>query len=253
MIPATTILVTRLTTLTGTSPFEPLNEARGIPDASGSDASFAFIERQLAKCTRMHGACLQNEPSALPFRVLDIQDGPRNIKLSDANSGYGRYAVLSYCWGQQDRTQSLMLRRSSISQMRQHIPWDSIPPAFQDAILVAYRFQVNYLWIDSLCILQDSHEDWEREAGKMADYYQNAYVTIAASFVSSPTQSFLAQKDSRWLPKRFEFGKSQCPRRYMHARRVSPNLVPSNNIVNRTGWIPLARRGWAWQENVLSR
>jgi hypothetical protein len=133
--------------------------------------------------------------------------------------------------------------------MRQRISWESLPSAFQDAILVAFKLQIRYLWIDSLCILQDNKEDWEQEASKMADYYQNAHVTIAANFISDPTRSFLALKDARWIPKRFEVVSKQLPHSFLHARRVCASLM---DPAPGTGLTPLAGRGWAWQENVLS-
>jgi hypothetical protein len=48
-----------------------------------------------------------------------------------------------------------------------------LPRSFQDAIGVARRLGVRYIWIDALCNVQDDHQHWERESGKMADIYHN--------------------------------------------------------------------------------
>jgi hypothetical protein len=51
---------------------------------------------------------------------------------------------------------------------------------FQDAVLVTRRLNIKYLWIDSLCIIQDSIEDWAREAARMGDIYRHAFLTLFA-------------------------------------------------------------------------
>lgn len=50
---------------------------------------------------------------------------------------------------------------------------------------------VRYLWIDSLCIVQDDAEDWAREAGQMAKVYRNAYLTLNAATSDADTEGFL--------------------------------------------------------------
>ncbi|KAF1924124.1 heterokaryon incompatibility, partial [Didymella exigua CBS 183.55] len=60
-----------------------------------------------------------------------------------------------------------------------------LPKTFQDAVLVTRALGLRYLRIDSLCTLQDSHTDWEREASRMASVYMDAYVTISAAASSN--------------------------------------------------------------------
>ena len=61
-----------------------------------------------------------------------------------------------------------------------------LPRAFQDMITVARRFSIRYIWIDSLCILQDSKEYWEKEASMMQDVYVNSSCNIAAAASTDP-------------------------------------------------------------------
>ncbi|KAH8653180.1 hypothetical protein BGZ60DRAFT_362419, partial [Tricladium varicosporioides] len=63
----------------------------------------------------------------------------------------------------------------------------SLPLAFQHAITITRKLCIRYIWIDSLCILQDSLIGWETEFSKMASIYQNSYITIAAT---SPSDTF---------------------------------------------------------------
>ncbi|PQE26592.1 hypothetical protein CJF30_00001352 [Rutstroemia sp. NJR-2017a BBW] len=55
------------------------------------------------------------------------------------------------------------------------------PQTFQDAISITQRLGIRYLWIDSLCIIQDSLSDWEAESARMGDVYTNSFLTIAAT------------------------------------------------------------------------
>lgn len=61
------------------------------------------------------------------------------------------------------------------------------PKTFQDAVALIRALPIRYLWIDSLCIVQDDRADWEREAQKMVDIYESAYLTIAAACATSPS------------------------------------------------------------------
>jgi len=62
----------------------------------------------------------------------------------------------------------------------ERIPLATLPPTFRYAMLVTRDLGVRYLWIDSLCILQDSAVDWEREAPQVGAVYEGGYVMLAA-------------------------------------------------------------------------
>jgi hypothetical protein len=53
------------------------------------------------------------------------------------------------------------------------LPWDTLPRLFQDAILITRRIGYRYLWIDSLCIVQDSPNDWRQEMTRMGSIYKH--------------------------------------------------------------------------------
>jgi hypothetical protein len=65
------------------------------------------------------------------------------------------------------------------------MPWATIPRTFQDAIETARAIGLEYIWIDSLCIVQDDPEDWKAESKQMMAIYSNAYLTIAATWGTS--------------------------------------------------------------------
>lgn len=68
---------------------------------------------------------------------------------------------------------------------------ENLPQTFLDAVLLTGGLGLRYLWVDSLCILQDSREDWAHEAPLMASVYGNAYVTIAADAAKNTNAGFL--------------------------------------------------------------
>lgn len=61
------------------------------------------------------------------------------------------------------------------------IPFKTLPRTFRDAITITRRLRLQYLWIDSLCIVQNSLQDWQQESAKMGKIYSHAYCTIAAA------------------------------------------------------------------------
>ncbi|KAL9121473.1 MAG: hypothetical protein Q9187_001964, partial [Circinaria calcarea] len=67
---------------------------------------------------------------------------------------------------------------------------------FADFIGITQRMYVRYVWIDSICIIQDSKEDWEKEAAQMASVYSNAYYTIAASLLANGNEGCHVDLDS---------------------------------------------------------
>jgi hypothetical protein len=72
-----------------------------------------------------------------------------------------------------------------------------LPQTFQDAIIITRALSVQYLWIDSICIIQDDRNDWETESRLMEQLYSCAYVTIAASCASGTEDGFLKPRPAR--------------------------------------------------------
>jgi hypothetical protein len=79
--------------------------------------------------------------------------------------------------------------------MKAGFPISILPQTFKDAISVVRRFGARYLWIDSLCILQDSIEDWRREAVLMKDVYKNSLCNIAATGASNTEEGLFVDRD----------------------------------------------------------
>ena len=89
-----------------------------------------------------------------------------------------RYVTLSHCWGQ---AQILRLLNGNLSRFQQGISLDELPLTFRDAMLFASRLGIRYIWIDSLCIVQDNVQDWIDQAAVMHKVYSHSFCNLSAT------------------------------------------------------------------------
>jgi hypothetical protein len=106
-----------------------------------------FIPRRVVRLTR-HGACLISPDNPFTF------------------------AALSYCWGS---SAQLMTTKRNLAARHSYLDVAALPKTLQDALIVARGLGLEYIWIDSLCIVQDDEQDWAREASCMFDTYSCAH------------------------------------------------------------------------------
>ena len=202
------------------------------------------IKRALAwidDCENNHEACRAAIPT-LPTRVLLIE-GLRNVRLYDSKGELERYVCLSHCWG----AGSVMKTTSStLKEYKQGLPWEELPQTFQDAIHFTSQLGLRYLWIDSLCILQDSDEDWRHEGSSMSQIYSGAHVTLAATAASCAYVGLF-----RKTPER-TFTTHSYPDVDGSNLEVYVRSEVDHWAYER-GYSPLHCRGWALQECLLSR
>jgi hypothetical protein len=117
-----------------------------------------------------------------PSRLLHIESSNNDllsVRLVDVDprSKY-KWATLSHRWG--TTGSPLRTTRGNIDDFKRSIPVSKLPQTFADAIAVTLAVGLHYLWVDSLCIVQDSVTDWEKESSMMGRIYENAELTIAA-------------------------------------------------------------------------
>lgn len=105
----------------------------------------------------------------------------------------GTYACLSYCWGSSE-TQIGQTTCKNLSGYLRYIPFDELPPTVVDAILLCFKLGFRFLWVDRLCILQDSPKDWSEEASRMCEVYSRSVLTISVPLCKESSQSFLAER-----------------------------------------------------------
>ncbi|KAH7327167.1 heterokaryon incompatibility protein-domain-containing protein [Rhexocercosporidium sp. MPI-PUGE-AT-0058] len=239
-------------------PFWPqLGSAIDLSSHSGSEECYDFLRTRTALCLSGHQSC-QTAKTSLPTRVLDVDlHGTQDVKLYEprAVEETGRYIALSHCWGGHE---IIKTTSANLTIMKKNINWDALPRTFQDAIKVARELQVRWVWIDSLCILQDDKADWEIEAAQMGTYYHKAFLTVAAASSPNPATPFICPRDPIHLPHEFQivYKNDAHPvkvRPLLRERYVAHKVDKSNKGAeheHRFG--PLSARAWCWQENSLS-
>lgn len=216
------------------------------------------FERILAswikECDTTHDCTTKN--AKLPYRVLIVGSTTEPyLLLQESLEKVGRYVALSYCWGKLHPPKTT---RSSLAQHRQKIELDTLPRSFQDAITVTRDLGIEYLWIDSLCIVQDDDSDWQSESSKMATYYSNAYLVVAATQANDPTQGFLdavaGSPNLRQGPST-EIGQIRNPNAsisHIYKRMLDGFSCAYRHHVP-FSQSPLNTRAWALQENLLAK
>ena len=163
----------------------------------------------------------------------------------------GRYACLSHCWG---NNQICRLTSETYARYTKGISADELPRTYRDAISVCRYLGLRYLWIDSLCILQDSKADWQVESPKMIKYYGQCYVCIAATNVSGPDAGLeIANRPQAIRATGVDqdgvaYGLVAYPSHLVepipHFSRADKSTVQSN--------FPLMSRAWVLQERWLA-
>jgi hypothetical protein len=132
-------------------------------------------------------ASLGSRERFAPSRLIDVgAKGDNSWKLClypEDMADPPNYLTLSYRWAQKP---TIVLLSSTINDFRRGSPIDSLPRTFRDAITVTRHFSVRYLKVDSLCIIQDSPDDWARESVRMHEVYPTSSCNIAASASDSP-------------------------------------------------------------------
>lgn len=196
----------------------------------------------------------------MPTRLIDVGTEGDDVRLETSPKAGERYITLSHVWG------TLPLTVTTTSNIRQHseeIPWVSLTRTFQDAISITRGLGIRYIWIDSLCIIQDSSSDWEAEAKVMANVYANSYLTLAATSAAESSEGLfrprynLNEEDGREYVREYEIKLGdRLPRKSISARRVTKYshifLLSLEYKGGHKELAPLLFRAWALQERFLS-
>jgi hypothetical protein len=156
-----------------------------LAEHPASDDSFQVISSWIQMCLKHHPDCQQSE-TPLPTHILDLSGSDPVLVNGQRKSA--NYVSLSHCWGKEP---TLTTTLATTHERQRGIPMSILPASFRDAAVITKRLGVKYLWIDSLCIVQDSINDWRTESTKMQDYYRNAYVTVSALDASNSHHGIL--------------------------------------------------------------
>lgn len=106
----------------------------------------------ISHCINSHSSCNVGS-SYLPRRVIDVAKAAPDVVLVETDDQLGSYICLSHCWG---KVNVVVTKENNLEMHKTKIPLESLSRTFSDAIEVTRKLKVRYLWIDSLCIIQES-------------------------------------------------------------------------------------------------
>lgn len=183
----------------------------------------------------------------LPTRVVEVlQDNKLRLHIG---GGKGSYAALSYCWG---GIQTLAATVSSQSELTKGFVSSALPQTLQDAIKVVTELGLKYVWIDSLCIIQDSPCDKGKEITQMAQIYSNAYVTISAANAESSSEGFLKILGSTSENPGSSLDDDLIKMPYRAPDGEIGTMLIREEAPYHSMWEPTSKRAWTLQERMLS-
>ncbi|KAE9983937.1 hypothetical protein EG327_005301 [Venturia inaequalis] len=205
----------------------------------------------IENCLQDHKKC-SKEDSLLPTRCLDVGTQPGDkVHIVTTSNRPGQYACLSYCWGKAELNK---LTSETIATYTEEIPQADLPKMYTDAIGVCQYLGIRYLWIDSLCILQDSKDDWLQESTQMAAYYGHCYICIAATNLASPDASlgFDDRPEAVSANGNDRFGAEYSLFAYPSDRLDNLPHFSRAETATLDEHFPLMRRAWVFQERLLA-
>lgn len=149
----------------------------------------AIVRSWADACRTQHTDCrrYRGQRRKIPTRLLYVDpELPDSVRLitTEHQKDYV-YLTLSHRWGARPLPEPPKLSMSktsggegwfSMEELRAGVLQSSLPKTFEEAVQIARYCGVNYIWIDSLCIIQDKdrmgkNSDWDTEAVKMCDIY----------------------------------------------------------------------------------
>ncbi|KLU92593.1 hypothetical protein MAPG_11538 [Magnaporthiopsis poae ATCC 64411] len=220
-----------------------------------SEESWAQIVNWVSCCANNHPSCRSarqqrssNPPSIseLPKRLLAVGGaGDSQIRVCETQDIVAGalpiplYTTLSHRWGDIKPTRLL---RQGYKSVCQGIRLDALPKTFRDAVLITRKLGIPYLWIDSLCIIQDSTSDWETESVKMLQVYKHSFLNICAAASLDATGGLFYPRDPlSVVPCVIQTGpgEDQC-------------LASTYDSDIRSGELEILKRAWVFQELTLA-
>ncbi|KAI8682026.1 HET domain-containing protein [Fusarium keratoplasticum] len=249
-------------------PSSPLSQSlltalMDLEQETPSSATWNLFGIWLRTCEEDHPECrgdAANRSQQAPARLIDIQSADRillvetSMLTGEKQTRRFKYATLSHCWG---NTHEPQLNKSTAMTLKQGISLQELPRLYYDAVILARHLQIPYIWIDSLCIIQDSVDDWRRESSKMGSIYEGSYLCIAASAATNNSAGFLHKHSADW------------PQPLVHGNLVisaDVDMAETNMNMSQPKWCnrmrtlsewavdmaPLNQRAWVLQERLFA-
>jgi hypothetical protein len=181
-----------------------------------SPAGITKLKGWIQECDSTHTDCPTHVTiprNFVPTRLIMLDSSTNeHIRLVSLIKQV-HYVALSYCWGSSEQSKTL---KNNVEVRKGHIPVTELPRTLHDSIRMTQALGMQYLWIDSLCIIQDDEHDWALESSKIADIYSNAWLVLAAT------------------------GAPDCASGMLQVREP-PFVIPPNQLLGTTAYISVWR------------
>ncbi|KAI0628563.1 heterokaryon incompatibility protein-domain-containing protein [Trametes polyzona] len=220
---------------------------------------FDLVKAELNQCTHgevVHEGCRVETPvpssGTFPTRLVDCSNADRP-RLVETNGARPLYVALSYVWGPAS-AQPCRTTMANVDEYTLHgLDSKTLPQTILDAILVTRALGFQYLWLDMLCIIQDSAEDKHREMACMRDIYRYAYLTIIAASASGASEGFLQDRPALSSPATIPALPFTVPSRLDSQRQKSQTgSLVAVDTTRLDKAEPVNRRAWCLQELLMS-
>ena len=194
----------------GSPPFSAaIGPSRNVLQGGWTEAHRHLVQQWLSSCTLHHRICPTADGRPLPTRVVSVGRTGKDLRLHISNGEQGEYVALSHSWGGHKPRETT---KATLHQHCESIHLDESSKTFDDAAKVCRDLGYKYLWIDSLCIVQDDGADWAAEAALSAT----------------------ASVD--WTQERRTSASSKSPRIPIYLAKLSPGKCTSSG---QTWWLIL--------------
>lgn len=240
-------------------PWQWVQPRSSISLSTGSDKSISWTLQKYWACKEQHESCIIDEHPLLPTRVIDLEpvgqyDDPdsADVRLHEkVGNQYAPFVCLSHCWGEESSQFPIRTTRSNLHERKERIAFASLSKTFQDAVVFTRKLQFRYLWVDSLCIIQDDLRDWTTESTRMEEVYSTASLTLAATCASSSADGFLRTPsaiEQGYAVRGFPDASLEDWTIHFRKRTTHSKLF----VTESNERYPLLARGWVLQERLLS-
>ncbi|KAH6959519.1 heterokaryon incompatibility protein-domain-containing protein [Fusarium avenaceum] len=211
-------------------------------NSTGDSEALSLASWWLRKCLQEHPKCCDGSKyseSVRPARLIRVglsNDNVQVIQITD-DTEIPDFFALSYVWGTQE---CVTLTQATLPVMQQEIELHTLAKTIRDAIAVTRSLGYKYLWVDSLCIIQDSKADWKVESAKMGGIYRRSILTLGALHAAGNHEGLFTARNPL------------CARN-LHIPGTSFEISNTANYVfweYETRVAPLQTRAWVVQERA---
>ncbi len=240
-----------------------------VSENASADLCFQTISQWLRDCAENHTLCaavIGATPAGyVPTRLINVKESDGTITsklveniqeiLPNTSTGHNlQYIALSHCWGDISNHPP-KTTKSNLAQFKNQIPRNQLSKTFLDVLGIAYRLHIQYVWIDSLCIIQDDEDDWARQAANMALILASSTVTISSlaaangndGLFQNRSKSHIVEGDNKGKPFKICVRKESLQQGHSSLSNLARDRLPPSRLE-----FPLLTRAWVLQELLLA-